>query len=207
MECALDFSAFLAGLSLDLSLIVCIGAQNAFVLRQGLRNEHVFAVCLVCAVSDAVLIPAGVWGFGRLIAVAPWLDPAMRYGGAAFLVAYGARSLWSAARSHSGLVIDAAAPRAGLMPTLLACLAFTWLNPQVYLDVVGLMGTISTQFAGDKVAFAAGAITASFLFFFALGYGAVWLRPVFARPLAWRILDAVIGVVMWAIAAKLVFNL
>ncbi|MBP2161253.1 MULTISPECIES: LysE/ArgO family amino acid transporter [Asticcacaulis] len=202
----MDLSVFLAGLTLDLSLIVCIGAQNAFVLRQGLRNEHVFAVCLVCALSDAVLIPFGVLGFGRLLLLAPWLDPVMRYGGAAFLIGYGARSLWSAWRATGGLVTDATAGKAGLGPTLMACLAFTWLNPQVYLDVVGLLGALSTQFEGHKAEFIVGAITGSVLFFFALGYGAVWLRPVLATPRAWRILEAVIGVVMWLIGAKLLCN-
>ncbi|ESQ89243.1 hypothetical protein ABAC460_13175 [Asticcacaulis sp. AC460] len=203
----MDFSAYFAGLSLGLSLIVAIGAQNAFVLRQGLRGEHVFAVCLACAVSDAVLIACGVLGFGKLIAIVPWLDPLMRYGGAAFLICYGARSLWSAMRSANGLTTDPVAQKTGLVKTLLACMAITWLNPHVYLDTVVLLGSVSTQFAAHRTAFAAGAMTGSFLFFFALGFCAGWLRPVFARPSAWRILEAIIGGVMWLIALKLLLNL
>lgn len=202
----MNLSVFFTGLTMGLSLIVAIGAQNAFVLRQGLRGEHVFAVCLACAVSDALLILLGVTSFGRIAAWLPWLDPVMRYGGAAFLAWYGARSLYSAAASTGGLAAEAGGERAGLGRTLLTCLALTWLNPHVYLDTVVLLGTISTRFPGQERAFAAGAMTGSFLFFFALGYGAGWLRPLFARPLAWRILEAVIGLVMWAIAAKLLLG-
>jgi L-lysine exporter family protein LysE/ArgO len=200
----MDGAVFLTGLTMGLGLIVAIGAQNAFVLRQGLRGEHVFAICLTCAVSDAALILLGVAGFGRIVAAAPWVDPVMRYGGAAFLVWYGARSLRSALRSTEALAVGAAAGAAPLRPVLLTCLAFTWLNPHVYLDTVVLLGAISTQFPGAEDVFAAGAITGSFLFFFSLGYGAAWLRPVFARPAAWRALEGAIAFVMWAIAFKLV---
>ena len=199
----MDLPVFVAGLTMGLSLIVAIGAQNAFVLRQGLRGEHVFAVCLACALSDAVLIVLGVTGFGKMAALLPWLDPVMRYGGAAFLVWYGARSLMSALRSSEALTISGSAEGRPLPATLLACLAITWLNPHVYLDTVILLGSVSTQFAGSEVSFAVGAVTGSFLFFFALGYGAAWLRPVFARPAAWRALEGIIAVVMWAIALKL----
>ena len=195
-------SAFLPGLLLGLSLIVAIGAQNAFVLRQGLRGEHVLAVCLTCAVSDAVLILVGVGGFARAGAWLPWLETATRYAGAAFLLAYGLRSFRAAVRAGGALTPSAAGP-AGLGATLATCLALTWLNPHVYLDTVVLLGAVSTQFAADKPAFALGAMTASFLFFFALGYGARLLRPVFGRPGAWRVLDGVIGVVMCTIAATL----
>lgn len=174
-------SAFVPGLLLGLSLIVAIGAQNAFVLRQGLRGEHILAVCLTCAVSDAVLILAGVGGFAQAGAWVPWLETATRYAGAAFLLAYGLRSFRAAVRSGDALTPAAAVP-AGLGATLATCLALTWLNPHVYLDTVVLVGSVSTQFAADKHAFALGAMTASFLFFFSLGYGARLLRPVFARP-------------------------
>ncbi len=200
----MDFSAYLAGLGAGLGLIVAIGAQNAFVLRQGLKGGHVFAVCLTCALSDVALIVLGVSSFGRIAAWLPWLDPAMRFGGAAFLGWYGARSLTSALRSHGALAVSAANEATRLAPTLIACLAITWLNPHVYLDTLVLLGTISTQFPGRQGLFAAGAITASFAFFFSLGYGAAWLRPIFAKPAAWRMLEAVIAVVMWAIAARLV---
>ncbi|MDF2994592.1 MAG: amino acid transporter [Xanthobacteraceae bacterium] len=196
-------SAYLAGLTVSLSLILAIGAQNAFVLRQGLRDEHVLAVCLACAISDALLITLGVSSFRQISALLPWVDPAMRLAGAAFLIWYGARSLYSALRSREVLVAANGVP-AALGPTLATCLALTWLNPHVYLDTVVLIGTISTQFSGREAAFALGATTASFLFFFALGYGARWLRPLFAKPEAWRVLEAGIAVTMWAIAAGLV---
>lgn len=189
---------------MGLGLIVAIGAQNAFVLRQGLRNEHVFAICLACAVSDAILIVSGVAGFGKIMALMPWLEPVMRYGGAVFLIWYGARSLLSALRSTEALAVVAETEKRSLAGTLLACLAITWLNPHVYLDTVVLLGSISTQFPGAEVSFAAGALLGSFLFFFSLGYGAAWLRPVFAKPSAWRVLDAIIALVMSVIAFKLI---
>jgi L-lysine exporter family protein LysE/ArgO len=195
-------TAYISGFLLGLSLIVAIGAQNAFVLRQGLRREHVFAVCAVCALSDAVLIAAGVAGFGALVTALPWLTPAMRYGGALFLGAYGLRSLWAAWRNSSGLDPAADEPKS-LSATVLTCLAFTWLNPHVYLDTVVLLGSISTGYAGQRIAFAAGASTSSVLFFFALGYGARLLRPLFANPRAWRVMDAVIGITMVTLAMKL----
>jgi L-lysine exporter family protein LysE/ArgO len=195
-------NAFISGFLLGLSLIVAIGAQNAFVLRQGLRREHVFAVCAVCALSDAVLIAAGVAGFGALVTAMPWAAPVMRYGGALFLAAYGLRSLWAAWRNSSGLN-PAADERKSLSATILTCLAFTWLNPHVYLDTVVLLGSISTGYAGQRVAFAAGASTSSVLFFFALGYGARLLRPLFANARAWRVMDAVIGITMVTLAMKL----
>lgn len=201
---ALDFSAYLSGLGMGLSLIVAIGAQNAFVLRQGLRGGHVFAVCLTCALSDVALIVLGVTSFSRIAAVLPWLDPVMRFGGAAFLGFYGLKSLMSAVRSRAALDVGAANGATPLMPTLVACLAITWLNPHVYLDTVVLLGTISTQFPGREMAFALGAMTSSFGFFFSLGYGAAWLRPVFAQPTAWRILEGAIAAVMWVIAGSLV---
>lgn len=190
-----------SGFLLGVSLILAIGAQNAFVLRQGLRGEHVMAVVLTCALSDAVLIAAGVAGFGILVQAVPWIVPVFRWGGAAFLLAYGARAAWAAWRGGGALRPEGQA--GGLGRAVATCLALTWLNPHVYLDTLVLLGSISTQ-AASPVLFGAGAVTASFVFFFALGYGAALLRPVFARPAAWRVLDAVIAAVMWAIAAKLV---
>jgi L-lysine exporter family protein LysE/ArgO len=201
----MSFPVFLTGMSVGLGLIVAIGAQNAFVLRQGLRGEHVLAVCLVCAASDAALIALGVGGFGSIAAALPWFDPAMRIGGAAFLAWYGARSLHAALFSRAVL----AAGRGGaasLSGAVTACLAITWLNPHVYLDTVVLLGAVSTQFPDARGSFAAGAMLGSFLFFFALGYGAAWLRPVFARPASWRLLEAVIAVVMWTIALRLLLG-
>lgn len=197
-------SAFLPGFFLSLSLILAIGAQNAFVPRQGLRQEHVFAVCLVCAVSDAILIAAGVAGFGLASHALPWLEPVLRYGGALFLLAYAARSLRSALRNHGSLT-PSGRQAAGLGATLATCLAFTWLNPHVYLDTVVLLGSISSQYDGHKAAFALGAMAASFTFFFTLGFGARLLRPVFASQTAWRVLDVLVGIAMLAIALKLVW--
>lgn len=201
----MDLTIFFTGMTMGLGLIVAIGAQNAFVLRQGLKGEHIFAVCLTCILSDAILILLGVTSFAHIAARLPWLDPVMRYGGAAFLFAYGAKSLRSALGSNAALT-EAASDPGSLRAAVLTCLALTWLNPHVYLDTVVLLGTISTQFGDQKMAFAAGAISGSVLFFFALGYGATWLRPVFARPAAWRILEGIIALVMWAIALKLILG-
>ena len=198
-------TAFYAGFSLGFSLIIVIGAQNAFVLRQGLNREYVFAVCLVCAASDAALILLGVSGFYLMVAQLPWLETAARYGGSAFLLVYGARSFRAALRSSDSL--KAAEHADGTLGRAVAtCLGLTWLNPHVYLDTVVLLGSVSTQYPGGKSQFAAGAVLASFVFFFALGYGARILIPFFAKPVSWKILDAVIGVVMWSIAASLLLG-
>ena len=199
----MDLAVFFTGMMMSLSLIVAIGAQNAFVLRQGLRGEHVLAVCLACAISDAILITVGVTSFQTVSEWLPWFEPVMRYGGAAFLTWYGVKSLMSALRSNEALAAASSLPKTDLFHTLVACLALTWLNPHVYLDTVVLLGTISTQFTGSQGSFAVGAVFGSFVFFFALGYGAVKLRPVFERPKAWRILETLIAMVMWIIAFKL----
>lgn len=196
--------AAFAGFALGLTLIVAIGAQNAFVLRQGLMRQHVFWVCLFCAASDALLIAAGVAGFGSLAAHVPWFETAMRYGGAAFLIWYGGRSARAAWAGTGGL--DAAEEgRTQLRGAVLTVAALTWLNPHVYLDTVVLLGSVSAQYEA-RLPFALGAMFGSFLWFFGLGYGAQALRPVFAAPAAWRVLDAAIAVIMWAIAARLVWG-
>ena len=195
-------TTWLAGFALGLSLILAIGAQNAFVLRQGLRGEHVLLVCLTCAASDALLIALGVAGFGAIVERAPWIEPAFRLGGAAFLIVYGLRALASAARG-SGALEAAGRAATSWRRALATCLAFTWLNPHVYLDTVVLLGSVSTRYAGQRPAFAFGAVTASFVFFLTLGYGARLLQPVFARPLAWRVLDVLVGLVMLALGTTL----
>lgn len=195
-------ASMIAGFALGFSLILAIGAQNAFVLRQGLRREHIFALCLTCAVSDAILIAAGVAGFGALAQAAPWFETVMRYGGAVFLICYALRSFYSAWQGGAAMEVEGG-QRASLRATLLTVLAFTWLNPHVYLDTVVLIGSISAQY-DDRLSFAIGAMVSSFVFFFSLGYGASILTPVFARPRAWQVLDVVIGVVMLGIALKLV---
>lgn len=194
-------SSFLAGLASGLSFIVAIGAQNAFVLRQGLRQEHVFWVCLVCALSDALLIAVGVAGVGALSEAAPWFRPVMIYGGAAFLIVYGAKSFLNAWRG-AGHLDAAKAEKAPLWPVLATVLTLTWLNPHVYLDTVVLLGAVSSQYP-DRLAFAIGAMAASFGFFFSLGYAARFVAPILSSARAWRILEIVIGATMWAIAWKL----
>ncbi len=194
--------AALAGFALGFSLILAIGAQNAFVLRQGIRREHVFATCLACAVSDALLIAAGVAGFGAMAEALPWLETIMRYGGAVFLFWYGLKNFLAAWRGGEALDTSGVA-RASLKGVLTTVMMLTWLNPHVYLDTVVLLGSISAQW-DDKLSFAIGAMSSSFIFFFALGYGARFLTPVFAKPASWRVLDVFVGLTMWAIALNLV---
>ena len=193
----------LAGFALGFSLILAVGAQNAFVLRQGLRREHVLAVVLVCALSDAVLVAAGVAGFGALAELVPGLERVMRYGGAVFLILYGARSFGAAWRG--GSVLEAGVGTGSMRRAVLTSLALTWLNPHVYLDTVVLLGSVSAQYE-DRLGFGAGAVAASFVFFFSLGYGARLLAPLFRRPTSWRMLDVGVGGVMWSIAAGLLLG-
>ena len=185
---------FLVGFVTSISLIAAIGAQNAFVLRQGIRNEHVLPVVTICAAADLVLILAGIAGVGALITGHPNLTTIARYGGAAFLVCYG---LLAAKRAlHPGALTPADAAPAKLSAVLLTCLALTFLNPHVYLDTVVLLGTLANQQHGGRWAFGAGAATASVVWFFGLGFGARRLAGLFARPRTWRILDAVIAATM-----------
>ncbi|WP_036725239.1 LysE/ArgO family amino acid transporter [Patulibacter minatonensis] len=192
-----------AGLLFGLSLIVAIGAQNAFVLRQGLRGEHVLLVVGVCTLSDVLLIVAGVAGTGAVVAGRPGLAEAMRLGGAAFLLAYGALAARRALRP-SAMRADEAAVPAGWVATLWTALAFTWLNPHVYLDTVVLLGSVAEHQGDRRWWFAVGAAVASAAWFLALGQGARLLRPVFARRAAWRVLDGAIAVFMVVLAAALV---
>ena len=195
-------AAALAGFLSGLSLIVAIGAQNAFVLRQGLQRRHVLLVVAVCAVSDLVLILAGVAGIGTLVEQAPGALVVVRWFGAAFLLGYG---LLAARRALRGGHLEAAADRQLSGPAVLAAaLAFTWLNPHVYLDTVLLVGSIaSTHGTPGRWWFATGACIASLGWFTALGFGARALTPVFRRPQAWRVLDGGIAAVMFALAASL----
>ncbi len=198
--------ATLAGAGFGLSLIVAIGAQNAFVLRQGLRGEHVLAVVLICAVSDVILIALGIAGIGSLLDLAPWLLDAMRIGGAAFLLAYaviaGRRAL------HPGeLDAETSGAPTSLWPTVTTAVALTWLNPHVYLDTILLLGSVAGTHGDDRWWFGVGAATGSIVWFSALGFGARLLRPMFAKPAAWRILDALIAIIMAAIAVSLLHGL
>lgn len=193
----------LAGFGLGLSLIVAIGAQNVFVLRQGLRREHVWLVVALCAAADAALIAAGVSGVGIAAAQAPWLLAAVTWGGVAFLVGYGLlaarRALWPADEALQ--VAGTAAPRAA-GAVAATCLAITFLNPHVYLDTVFLLGSVSATYGEARWLFGAGAMVGSVVWFVALGYGARLLAPVLARPRAWRVLDGVIALIMWALAVR-----
>jgi L-lysine exporter family protein LysE/ArgO len=195
-------TALAAGFALSFSLILAIGAQNAFVLRQGLRRAHVGAVVAVCCLSEGILIFSGVAGFGALAQAAPWAIDAMRWAGVAFLVAYGLKSLWAAWTQTEALEAGGAAEQS-LRAAVATTLALTWANPHVYLDTVGLIGAVATTYGPGRWMFGAGALSASVLFFVLLGYGARALAPLFARPAAWRVLDAVVGVTMLALAVKL----
>ena len=199
-------SAAVAGFLLGASLIIAIGAQNAFVLRQGLKREHVFVLCFLCALADAVLIIAGVAGLGALVKQFPLLLKLVTAGGALFLFVYGALAF---KRAVSPGVLSAG--KTGPLPlkaAIVTVLGFTFLNPHVYLDTVVLLGGLSAHYEGtDRIAYAAGAGLASFVWFFSLGYGARILSPLFARPSSWRVLDTVIGVIMWTLAARLLWQL
>ena len=196
----------LSGLGLGLSLIVAIGSQNAFVLRQGLRRERVALVVLVCVVSDVVLIGAGVAGAGAAVESRPWLLDVVRWTGAAFLTTYGLMAAWRAWRPK---VLD---PSVEAVPSSVravvgTALALTWLNPHVYLDTVLLLGSLASGYGADgRWAFAAGAALGSVVWFVGLGYGARLASGLFARPGAWRVLDLLIGIVMLALAVSLVLH-
>ncbi|WP_125615430.1 LysE/ArgO family amino acid transporter [Specibacter cremeus] len=190
------------GLGTGLALIVAIGAQNAFVLRQGIRGEHVGLVVLVCLLSDVVLIAAGIFGIGEVVRAVPAAVVLIRLGGAAFLVAYG---VLAAKRSlHPGSLTESA--QRGTLTrraALITVLALTWLNPHVYLDTVLLLGSLANGHGELRWWFGLGAAAASVLWFCALGFGARLLRPVFAKPVAWRVLDALIAVVMVALGVRM----
>ncbi|WP_430868757.1 LysE/ArgO family amino acid transporter [Demequina aurantiaca] len=205
---------FLAGLGLGLSLIVAIGAQNVFVLRQGLRKEHVGWVVAICAISDALLIVLGVSGMGAAVVGLPWLATGARWAGAAFLLGYAilaARRAWQkvpetfdvADAQPGGHTRGSSAASTTLRTAVLTCLALTWLNPHVYLDTVFLLGTVAASYGDTKWVFAAGAVVGSLVWFVSLGYGARLLNRWLNRPQAWRVLDGVIAVIMAALAIML----
>jgi L-lysine exporter family protein LysE/ArgO len=199
----LVFSVFLQGLTLGLGLIVAIGSQNAFVLRQGLRREHVGAIVLFCAVADAALIAAGVLGMSRALGQRPMLASALALGGAIFLAVYGWQALRRARRPQQLRAAEGGAGL-GLAAILAQAAAFTLLNPHVYLDTVLLVGSSGAQQPGAlRGWFIVGASAASLLWFASLGYGARWLAPWFARPRAWQVLDGLIGVTMFVLSALL----
>ncbi|GAB7126099.1 LysE/ArgO family amino acid transporter [Silvimonas sp. JCM 19000] len=197
-------SAWLQGFGLGGGLIVAIGGQNAHVLRMGLQKQHVGLTVLVCIIGDVLLIAAGAAGMGALIANYPLLTVAARWLGAAFLAWYGLRA-WRAALGNDALNAAAARPALGWQQALLTVAALTWLNPHVYLDTVVLLGSVAAQQSGvARPWFALGAMTASVLWFSGIGFGARLLAPWFASAQAWRVLDGVIGLVMFALAASLI---
>lgn len=182
-----------------------IGAQNAFVLKQGILKNHVFVTAFICSVIDASLISVGVGGFGALLTSNILLLSLARWGGAAFLIYYGFRS-FRAVFKTGALRLDKSRERPDLKMTLISVFALSLLNPHVYLDTVVLLGSIGAQFpASERLLFALGAMLSSFVWFFTLGYGARYLAPLFQNPLAWKILDFLIGCIMWAIALSLLF--
>ena len=189
---------YISGFLLGLSLIIAIGSQNAFVLKQGLRREHIFYICLFCAVSDALLISAGVAGFSTVTARFPQVVSIAKIAGVVFLLGYGLQSLYASVRVSHALTVEGQVVTS-LKKSLLLCFGFTWLNPHVYLDTLVLVGMVSTG-ASSKLIFALGAVSASFVFFFGLGYGARLLKPLFAKPKAWNILDALVGLLMFYLA-------
>ena len=200
-------SVFLQGLALSLGLIVAIGAQNAFVLRQGLRREHVASVVFFCAITDALLIAAGVLGMAQALGDRPMVANALALSGAVFLAAYG----WNALRRalhQNGLLANEEGDGLTWAAAMAQAAAFTLLNPHVYLDTVLLVGSIGAQQPADlQVWFVAGASSASLLWFCALGFGARWLAPLFAKPRAWQVLDILIGLTMWVLSGMLVMHL
>jgi L-lysine exporter family protein LysE/ArgO len=195
--------AFAKGFGVGAGLIVAIGAQNAFVLSQGIRRNHEIVIPLICSICDAVLITLGICGVGSMVASNPGLAKVTTWGGALFLFWYGLNALRSAMSPGS---LETSQQVSGtLKATIAATLGLTLLNPHVYLDTMVLIGTIGSQFMGEeRRLFAMGAILASFVWFFGLSMGGRVLAPLFKRPMAWRILDSLVGITMWSIAASLV---
>jgi len=195
------------GFSLGASLIIAIGSQNAFVLRQGLRREYVFTVSTICFLCDMMLIALGAGGFGAVVASSPRLLVCALWGGAAFLFCYGIRSFWSAARQQALATDTESRGGDGLAAVVATTLALSLLNPHVYLDTVLLLGSLAAQFGGQaRVLFAVGAMAASFVWFYGIGYGARIFAPLFRKPVAWRVLDILVGCTMWGIGVSLVWK-
>lgn len=195
-----------AGAMLGAGLILAIGAQNAFVLRQGLRREHVLLVVLTCLMGDIICISAGVAGVGGFIVSHPSFLAIATWGGALFLLYYGGLAAWRAIRARDRLLVETTGEKTPAMSVFLTALAFTFLNPLVYLDTVVLLGSLSTQYGDERWWFSLGAMLESVVWFFALGFGAQLLTPIFRRASAWRIFDAIVAVLLWILAASLILN-
>ena len=185
-----------------MSLIIAIGAQNAYILKQGLKQQHVFVLCAICSLSDAILITAGILGFDIIVQKIPLIEQITRYVGAAFLFVYAATNFKLAFATNSTIKIEDK-QESSMLTSVLTCLAFTWLNPHVYLDTVIILGSISTQHIDQQLAFNIGAVTASFFFFFSLGYGAKYLAPFFKSPKSWQVLECITGLIMLFLGIRL----
>jgi len=198
--------SYVNGLGLGASLIMAIGAQNAHVLRMGIKGQHVVLTVAACIVIDVILIGLGVAGAGALIQDSPLLLTAARWGGAAFLAWYGLRS-WRSMMTAKTLAVDAAAPAPGARDALMSVVALSLLNPHVYLDTVVLLGSVGGSYPeGQRLGFSAGAMTASLLWFTALGFGATQLAGVFSRPLVWKCIEGLTGATMLALAVSLLLG-
>lgn len=199
------FAAALAGLGFGLSLIVAIGAQNAYVLRQGLRKEHVFVIVAICALSDALLIAVGVAGLGAIIQQLEWLLLLIEVVGGVFLCTYGVKAALRAWKPEV-LNTETGGKAISLKTAVVTVLALTYLNPHVYLDTVLLLGSVAGTYEANRWWFAAGAMAGSVIWFSVLGFGARLLAPVFTKPSAWRVLDAIIAVVMFTLGMSLLVS-
>lgn len=196
--------AFIQGLFVSGGLIIAIGAQNAFVLKQGLMKNHIFWVALTCFLCDFVLMSFGVLGFGSLISQSPMATIALAVVGALFLAVYGLRAMRSAIAGGTSLTLDNDSKQSTLLATIGTTLALTLLNPHVYLDTVVIIGGVAGTLGFEqKIAFLVGSLLVSATWFFGLGYGARLLIPLFKKAITWQILDAIIALVMWAIAISL----
>jgi L-lysine exporter family protein LysE/ArgO len=199
-------NAAIAGFVAGLGLIVAIGAQNAFVIRQGLAKSHVFLVVLICAASDTALILAGVGGLGALIQALPWLLLLFKVFGSGYLVWFGVKSVRTAIKGEYLEAQTAGQSPLSAMKVATTCLMFTWLNPHVYLDTVIFLGGIANQFASQRWWFALGAALASWLWFAAIAFGAQAASKWMSKPIFWRVLDSLIAVLMFTLAAVLAFS-
>ena len=195
--------AFSSGLASGLALIIAIGAQNAFVIRQGLQRQHVLTVVLFCAISDALLIAAGTAGLGKLISTAPQLLEIVRWFGVTYLAFFGLKSLRSAFK-HNSLTLDQGTV-VSRKKTILTVLGLTFLNPHVYLDTVIFLGSLANQFPAEKWLFTFGAMTASFIWFFTIGFGSKMAARFMVKVVFWRILDLTVAAIMFTLATYLIF--
>jgi len=199
-------TTLIQGFTLGASLIIAIGSQNAFVLRQGLKKEYVFTICTICFLCDALLILLGVGGFGKLVASSHDFMLIARWGGTLFLFFYGLRSFHSAFKNEVLSVDDSKSLASGFTWAITTTLALTLLNPHVYLDTVILLGSIAGQYPEtERLTFAIGAVFASMVWFYGIGYGARILTPLFQKQVSWKILDVLIGIIMWGIAGNLIW--